>query len=896
VQIKFEPNQEFQTNAVEAVADLLEGQPFIEPNLTFGLGDLAAISNRLDIGEAGLLDNLRTVQERAGISQDSQLECIEQEIEAVAGPKLARFPNFSVEMETGTGKTYVYIRSALELFSRYGLRKFIVVVPSVAVREGVLKTLRITEQHFRDLYTNLPYRYNRYDSANLTQVRSFALSDCIEMMIMTLDSFNKAGNVIWRSTDHLQGETPVHLVQSVRPILILDEPQNMESEKSIAALAALDPLFALRFSATHRNAYNLVHRLTPFDAYRQGLVKRIEVASVVKGDDFNHVFLRLDEIKSLKKTVTARLAVHQLMKDGSVKEKVVTVKPGESLEDKTQRPEYSSFVVDEINPGTESVWFANGIEVKVGDSRGADKEAVFEAQIRFAIEEHFRKQRRLKPHGIKVLSLFFIDRVANYAAHDGIIRHLFDQAYRDLQKSYEEWQGQEPDSVQAAYFAQRVTKSGEVLYEDSTTGAAKKDEDAYDLIMRDKERLLSFDESVSFIFSHSALREGWDSPNVFQICTLNQTASETKKRQEVGRGMRLAVDQAGDRIWDEHVNILTVVANESYERYVATLQKEIETDHGTEGLPPKPKDARKRGVARLRKEYELRPEFQELWQRISRRTRYAVHVDTPRLIGDVVTELDKAYISAPQVTIAKAEVHVSDEHDTLQAIRLTGNKNVLDLSKRHALPNVIDIISHLMEYTTPRVKLSRLTLVEIFRRIQQKEAAMSNPQEFAIIAVRIIKTQLADQLAEGIEYEKLSEWYEMSRFDSDIEAWVDNLIPAKHSLYDHVIFDSAVESQFVEGLENRDDVRMYVKLPAWFTVPTPVGEYNPDWAIVMDDRDEHGDANGRPLIYLVRETKSSTNMDDLRPDERRKIVCGRKHFTSALQVGYTVGPSAATLP
>ncbi|MGI8824132.1 MAG: DEAD/DEAH box helicase family protein [Chloroflexota bacterium] len=896
MEFRFDANQAFQTEAVDAVADLLDGQPLVTPDLTLALGGgFAAVGNRLDLSEGTILNNLRNFQERKGIEVDKTLNTIDQDIETADGRKLVSFPNFSVEMETGTGKTYVYIRTVLELFSRYGLRKFIVAVPSVAVREGVLKTLRMTQQHFRELYTNVPYRYYAYNSENLTQIRSFALSDSIEIMIMTLDSFNKAGNVFWRSTDHLQGETPVHLVQAARPILTLDEPQNMESEKSIAALAALDPLFALRYSATHRNAYNLVYRLTPFDAYRQGLVKRIEVASVVKDDDFNQVFLRLEDIKAQKKTVSARLAVHQLMKDGSVKEKVVTVKPGDSLEDKTKRPEYASFVVDEINPGSESVCFANGIEIGLGESQGADKEAVFEAQIRYSIEEHFRKQARLKPHGIKVLSLFFIDRVANYASEDGIIRRLFDAQFESIRQRYPDWSDIDSASVQAAYFAQRRSTGGEVIYEDSTTGAAKKDEEAYDLIMKDKERLLSFDQPVSFIFSHSALREGWDNPNVFQICTLNQTTSEMKKRQEVGRGMRLAVDQTGERVWDEHVNILTVVANESYDRYVSTLQQEIEADHGKSGLPPRPKDARKRGIARLRKEYTLRPEFQELWQRISPKTRYAVRVDTETLIQQVVGDLDKVQIRPPQVVVSKARVAVDDE-DRLHSIRLTGDKGVLDLSKRHTLPNVIGIMTHLLEFTTPPIRLSRCTLLEIFRRTSNQQAALSNPQEFAAVVVQILKSRLADQLADGIQYEKINQWYEMTQFDAEIESWEDHLVPADHALYDYVIYDSAVERQFVEDLEGRDDVRLYIKLPNWFKVPTPVGEYNPDWAIVMEDRDEHADTNGKPLLYLVRETKSTTNMDDLRPDERRKIICGGRFFREALGVEYTVGPEAATLP
>jgi len=622
MEFKFDANQEFQVRAIESVIALLHGQNRIEVNLSFGLGaGFAAVPNHLDLDDEQLLKNLQTVQTQNGINPDKNLEFIEETIETAPGSNAVRFPNFSVEMETGTGKTYVYLRTALELYRYYGLRKFIVVVPSVAIREGVLKTLEITQKHFAELFDNIPYRYYVYDSSNLSHVRQFTLSNSVEVMIMTIDSFNKTSNVIRQSTDRLQGETPIYLIQATRPVLILDEPQNMESELRVKALSALYPLFALRYSATHRNPYNLIYRLTPYDAYRQGLVKRIEVASVVKEDDANQVFLRLDSISTQKNTITARIAVHKLMANGTVKEQVVTVRPGDSLQEKTSRPEYAPFVVDEINPGQDIVIFANGSELKRGESQGADKEAIFEAQIRYTIEEHLRKQHRYKNDGIKVLSLFFIDRVDNYAPADGLIRRLFSKAFDGLKTNYSEWKDLNPEEIQAAYFAEKRHRGGVIESIDSVSGRTKEDEAAFNLIMRDKERLLSFAEPVCFIFSHSALREGWDNPNVFQICTLNQTASEIKKRQEVGRGVRLAVNQIGERIHDEGTNVLTVVANESYEKYVETLQQEIEDEYGKEGIPPKPANARKRGVVRLRKEFTLKPEFKELWDKIKHKTR-----------------------------------------------------------------------------------------------------------------------------------------------------------------------------------------------------------------------------------------------------------------------------------
>jgi type III restriction enzyme len=718
-------------------------------------------------------------------------------------------------------------------------------------------------------------------------VREFALSNAVEMMVMTIDSFNKASNVIRQSTDRLQGETPIHLVQAARPILILDEPQNMESELRVRALSALDPIFALRYSATHRNPYHVVYRLSPFEAYRQGLVKRIEVESVVKEGDAGQAFLRLEKIKSEKNTITATVALHKLMKDGTVKEKVLKIKPGESLEKKAGRAEYAGFMVEEINPGGGFVRFANNVELNIGESKGADKEALFEAQINFTVEEHFRKQARLKDAGIKVLSLFFIDRVDNYRLEDGIIRRLFCKAFNELKPNHADWRDVDPEKVQAAYFAEKRRKNGITELLDSVTGKTKEDEAAYNLIMKDKERLLSFEEPVSFIFSHSALREGWDNPNVFQICTLNQTASEVKKRQEVGRGVRLAVNQQGERVHEEKINVLTVVANESYERYVERLQSEIEEEYGKEGLPPKPANARKRGVANLRKEFTLRPEFKELWQRIKHKTRYAVRIETEKLLEAVNPELNKIDIRPPRVTITKAQIQL-DADDSFKALLISPSKTAIDLAGRHPLPNLVEIMARLMEHTSPSICLTRHTLLEIIKRSNHKEAAIKNPQEFATVAVRIIKEKLADQLVNGIQYEKINQWYEMTQLEDKFESWIDYLIPADRSVYDHVVYASEVEKEFIQGLEHRDDVKLYLKLPGWFKVDTPVGYYNPDWAIVMEERDTHGQPSGKPLLYLVRETKGEHWQTDLRPDERRKIECGKRHFKDALGVDYKV--------
>jgi len=898
MEFRFDAAQEYQLSAIEAACGLLDGQPHVRSALVIPDGaSFSVIANRLDISADNLLTNLQAVQDEAGLNTDTDLQSITGAIETAAGQKEVQFPNFSVEMETGTGKTYVYLRTAMELYKRFGLRKFIIVVPSVAVREGVLKTLKVTQDHLRALYDNPPYRYYVYDSSNLSQVRQFALSDGLELMVMTIDAFARAENVIRQTTDRLQGERPLHLIQASRPVLILDEPQNMESENRIAALASLDPLFALRYSATHRNPYNVIHRLTPFEAYRQGLVKRIEVASVIEEDNQNLPFLRLDEIKVQAKKPIARLAVQKLMKSDAIKETVLTIKGDDDLEKKTGRIEYQGFQVEEISYGGKFIRFANNVELRVGEAHGVEKEAIFEAQLRYTIEEHLRKQARLADQGIKVLSLFFIDKVDNYVAADGTIRQLFDRIFNEAKTGYPEWKQRHPDEVRAAYFATRTKKGGLTEYLD-TTGKSKADEEAFALIMQNKEQLLSFEEPVSFIFSHSALREGWDNPNVFQICTMREVGSDSERRQQVGRGVRLPVNQAGERIRDERINVLTVIASETYERFVAELQSEIEAEYGKEGAPPKPANARKKKTLKLRKAHMLKPEFKELWERIKHKTRYAVTIDPKKLIEDVLPDLEAAQIRKPRIAISKAELIANDD-DTFEALTQSGARTAIDLAGRYPLPNLVEVMENLMENTSPPMRVSRKTLLELYRRAKNRAAALDNPHEFATVAVGFIKNRLADQLVDGIRYEKIDEWYEMTQFEAAIETWADYIVPSVEKngaggthLYDGVPFDSeTIEKPFIEALERRKDVKLYIKLPSWFTVTTPIGEYNPDWAIVMENPE-----GGDDLLYLVRETKGTLNLDDLRPDEKRKIACGRRHFGDALDVNYRVVTDATQLP
>jgi type III restriction enzyme len=924
VKLEFDPNLDYQLAAIDSTIALFQGQQKINTNLRFTKTQtpFAVVPNKLTISEEELLRNLNQIQKDNKITPDEELVKITETINGPIGKVTVSYPNFSIEMETGTGKTYVYFRTIIELNQHYGYRKFVIVVPSIAIKEGVLKTYEITKDHFKQLYGKPTITCYEYDSSKLSQVSGFTRSSDLEIMVMTLASFNKASNIINRTMDQLQGETPIQLLQETRPILILDEPQNMESEKSIRAISSMNPLFTLRYSATHRNPYNIIYRLTPYEAYRKMLVKRVEVASIVQEASKVNPYILLKEIDAKKKTIRAKLVVHKLLKSGVVKERTITVNPEDSLVDKTNREEYQGFEVSEINPGGGFIRFANNVELNVGEEIGVDKDALFEAQIRYTVEEHFRKQERLKDNYLKVLSLFFIDRVANYADEEGIIRKLFNQAFNELKQKYPEWKDKDPEQVQAAYFAQRTTREGKTILEDSKTGEAQRDEEAYNLIMRNKEQLLSLDEPVSFIFSHSALREGWDNPNIYQICTLNQTASEIKKRQEIGRGIRLAVNQEGQRVHDERLNILTVVANESYESYVSQYQTEImseyreeiearygksifdlteterdevKQEYGEDILPLN--NARKKKTVKLDKARQLSPEFKEIWNKIKHKTKYRVTIDSEQLVNDVSEQMEHEEISAPRITIHKAMVQANEEN-IFEAIETGGSDNFMSLVGRYPIPNVVDKIINQLEYTSPPVRLTRKTILDIIKNLstEKQKQMMDNPIEFSQKCSQVIKEKIADQLVAGIQYTKIGEWYEMKQFYDEYEIWEEYLIPVKGSIYDYVKYDSNIEKDFVEGLERNKQVLLYFKLPPWFKVLTPIGGYNPDWAILWQERDEHGQPTDKKL-YLVVETKGTNRLAELREEERRKILCGFAHFKETLKIdGYKLAKDINDIP
>jgi len=857
MKFKFDPNMDYQLHAVKAVVDLFHGQGKNRGGWITTDSSLLTVKNSLELPEEYILDNLQKVQEDNKLPQDDEL---------VKGQFSS--PNFTVEMETGTGKTYVYIRTALELFQTYGWRKFIIIVHSRAVKEGVLKTLEVTKEHFDNLYSNIPYEWFVYDSSKLNEVRNFGQSNNVSFMVITMQAFNAekdAARIFNRYGDDLS-EKPIDIVSSTRPIIILDEPQKMSGDKTIDRLKSFNPLFMLRYSATHKDYYNLLYRLSPYDAYRKGLVKQIEVFGITTKDATGKPLIVVESVKNLK----AKLRVNKLMKTG-VEERTITIKrTGDNLQRLTNLDQYQGYVVDEINVSENFISFENGIKIGIGSGIGDNKEIIYREQIRETIKEHFKKQDNLKAKGIKVISLFFIDRVANFIEETGLIRKLFIEAFNEFKKG--EWENYSPEDVWAYYFTQKSKKE----YVD-TGGASKADEQSYNLIMKDKERLLSFEEPSCFIFSHSALREGWDNPNVFQICTLKQTKSSNKvsKRQEIGRGVRLAVNQIGERTFDEEINKLTVVTNESYKAYISTLQTEIENEGGDSSKVEKyTKDRGKTVSSKLKK---ISPEFKALWDKIKYQTRYSVDIDSKRLLNQVVKDLKAIDITKSSIVVQKANVKVEKDANRIYG-DATVEKKLASVNQEEPLTDLLTDILHHLRQCNPPLHLSRNTLWNLVNQTAKTHQLLTNSTQFVLAVTQSIKVRLIEEIIEGIKYENINSYYEMRKvFDAEQNSWEDTTVEVKNSVYDRIIWESDIEHQFARDLDKNERViKFFVKLPRKFKVTTPVGDYNPDWAIAIDDSENPATECSR--LYLVAETKGSTSLENLRPQERHKIECGEKHF------------------
>ncbi|QXF12351.1 type III restriction-modification system endonuclease [Sphingopyxis terrae] len=974
MKLHFEPDLDYQHTAIEAVCDLFRGQEINRTEFTvtrqagggaqqeLGLVENAlGIGNRLTLLDDEITSNLNEIQLRGGLPPSANL---------ASG-------DFTVEMETGTGKTYVYLRTIFELNKRFGFTKFVIVVPSVAIKEGVYKTLQITEDHFKGLYSGQPFDYFLYDSSKLGQVRNFATSPTIQIMVVTVGAINKKDvNNLYKDSEKTGGEAPIDLIRATRPVIIVDEPQSVDGGlegRGKQALGEMHPLCTLRYSATHVDKHHMVYRLDAVDAYERKLVKQIEVASLEVEGGHNKAYLRFLSASNKGGAVTAKIEI-DVQQGGQVRRKEVTVQDGDDLEDTTGRPIYKDCRIGEIRvAGGDSL-----LEVKtagsetflaVGQAIGdVDADAVRRLMIRRTITEHLEKERRLAPLGIKVLSLFFIDAVEHYRSYDadgnavkGKYATIFEEEYRRAAKLPEYASlfnevdlATDAQEVHDGYFSIDKNKRWTDTAESNQSGRDNA-ERAYNLIMKEKEKLLSFDSKLKFIFSHSALKEGWDNPNVFQICALREIGTERERRQTIGRGLRLCVNQKGERLRGFEINTLTVIATESYEAFAENLQKEIEADtgirfgivekhqfaaipvqqedgtlamlgfeesaaiheylksadfidakgkvqdklrtalkEGTLTVPDKLaahlpqikevlrkiagrldiKNADDRKPVRVRKEVLHSAEFQALWDRIKHRTTYRVRFDNAKLIEDCT----KAISNAPPITKAKAVVRKAD--------LAIGQGGVIATETATSGPVTIEegdiVLPDVLTDLQDRTQLTRRSLVTILTDSGRLGDFKRNPQAFIELAAETINRTKRLALVDGIKYQRVGDdhFYAQELFEQEeLTGYLKNMLQdAQKSVFEHVIYDSGgVERTFAEQLEKNEAVKVYAKLPGWFKVPTPLGTYNPDWAVLVQ-------VDGEERLYFVVETKGSLFTDDLRDNEAAKIACGEAHF-KALAIG-----------
>ena len=970
LKLRFEPDLDFQLQAVDAVCDLFRGQEIcrteftvtrdcLDPQqrLAFAQDDLG-VGNRLTLLDDEILANLTEIQLRNGLPPSESLDS----------------GDFTVEMETGTGKTYVYLRTIFELNKRYEFTKFVIVVPSVAIKEGVYKSLQMTDDHFRALYSGTPFEYFLYDSAKLGQVRNFATSPQIQIMVVTVGAINKKDvNNLYKDSEKTGGEKPIDLIRATRPILIVDEPQSVDgglAGRGKEALDAMHPLCTLRYSATHVVKHHMVYRLDAVDAYEHKLVKQIEVASATVEDAHNRPYVRLISTTNRRGVISARVEL-DVETAGRVRRAERTIQDGDDLEQTTGRAVYRDCRIGEIRVGRGNAF----VELRVpggerflreGEAWGdVDAASIQRQMIRRTIREHLDKEKRLRPQGIKVLSLFFIDTVERYRRYDeagnavkGDYARLFEEEYQRLAR-HPDYQSlfREVDLTAAAeevhdgYFS--IDRKGGWT-DTAENNQANRDnaERAYNLIMKDKEKLLSLDQPLKFVFSHSALREGWDNPNVFQICALRDIRTERERRQTIGRGLRLCVNQDGERLRGFEINTLTVVARESYEEFAENLQREIEEDTGirfgvieahqfaqipvtgaggettvlgfeksqalydhlqAEGyidasgkiqdtlreairdgrlaLPYEfaamradiasvlrklagrleVKNADERQTVRPRQAVLDSPEFKALWDRIKHKTAYRVTFDNEALLEASATALRNAQpIPRTRLQWRKADIAIGQAG--VEATEITGSAQVFLEEADIELP---DLLTELQD----RTQLTRRSIHRVLVDSRRLDDFKRNPQQFIELATQAINSCKQRALVDGIKYQRIGDeaYYAQELFEQEeLTGYLKNVVEAEKSVHEKVIYESDTEARFADDLEKNDTVKLYAKLPGWFTVPTPLGSYNPDWAVLIDT--DEGER-----LYFVVETKGSAFVADLRLAEAAKIECGKAHF-EALQV------------
>jgi type III restriction enzyme len=1005
MKLKFK-KQTYQTNAVEAVADCFAGQPKheglnyrMDPGRAVEAGgqvvtplESAGFKNTdLALTPGQVLKNIHAVQRRQNLPLSAAL--VKTKVSDI---------NLDVEMETGTGKTYCYVKTMFELNARYGWCKFIVVVPSIAIREGVHKSLEITAEHFLDDYKKRA-RFFIYNSKQLHNLESFSNDAGINVMVINVQAFNATGKDarrIYEELDDFQSRRPIDVISANRPIIFLDEPQKMEGGKTLDSLANFKPLAVLRYSATHKTTHNKIHRLDALDAYNQKLVKKIAVRGIsVKGLTGTNAYLYLESIEVSKSAPVARVEL-EIKQNNGIKRVLRKLSRNDNLFDLSgDLEQYRGFVVADINALTNAVTFTNGHELAAGEATGdVSESALRRIQIREAVKAHFEKEQALFTQGIKVLSLFFIDSVGKYRSYNdageqpGEYAQMFEEEYNQQlaevqtldDTPYNRYlKGIATNKTHNGYFS--IDKKTKRMV-DPTTGARSTeadDVDAYDLILKDKESLLSFpsdkdDEltkdkrSVRFIFSHSALREGWDNPNVFVICTLKHSDNTVSRRQEVGRGLRLSVNQLGDRMDNpatvHQINVLTVVASESYKDFVTALQRDI-----SEGLSERPRvadqaffkgkvlktasgdvevtaematdiefyliqngyvdkkrnltqkyhDARKEGeLAELPSELSMyadqvvglidsvfsdaklplpedgrksktnplndnfhKAEFKALWSRINRKAAYTVDFETPELVAKCVKTLEaELKVSPMQYTVVAGEQTDTATYEGIgqgESFKVTESATDFHRASAHSAVKY-DLIGRLAGET----QLTRATVASILQGINKAVFSQyrTNPEDFMQKAARLMNEQKATVIVEHIAYDPTGDTHTMDIFTQDKpKEDFSKAVKANHHIYDYVFTDSKNERDFVRELDTSAEVVVYAKLPRGFFIPTPVGNYNPDWAIAFQQgKVKH--------VYFVAETKGSMSSMDLRKIEESKIECARKFFAKITsdQVKYDV--------
>ena len=985
--------QPYQTSAVESVVDCFAGQvntsgiayridPGVNKKLLAqgptlpGMDIETGFKNAdLQLADTQLLTNIHAVQRRQNLPLSDELV-----------PSAGCNVNLDVEMETGTGKTYCYVKTFFEMNKRYGWTKFIVVVPSIAIREGVLKSLEITAEHFTESYGKKA-RFFAYNSRQLLHLENFSSDPGINVMVINIQAFNATGKDnrrIYDELDDFQSRKPIDVISSNHPILILDEPQKMEGKKTLEALAKFRPLMILRYSATHRTTHNKIHRLDALDAYNQKLVKKIAVRGIaVKGLAGTNAYLYLESIEISKKAPVARIEM-EVRQGGGIKRTVKRLERGKDLfVESNELDQYRGFVIAQIDANQDTVEFTNGHVLSAGDATGDITEmAIRRIQIREAIRAHLEKEQILFAQGIKVLSLFFIDEVVKYrdysqADEQGEYARIFEEEYERLKAEYlsllplddggvyqKYLEGIQVGRTHNGYFS--IDKKTKKLTDPSfkmrgEDAGFSDDVEAYDLILKDKERLLSFAEPVRFIFSHSALREGWDNPNVFVMCMLKHSDNTISRRQEVGRGLRISVNQQGDRMDNpatvHDVNILTVVASESYKDFVGNLQREISdslsarlrkadeayftgkvvtTEAGTveitsdqakdiefyliqngyvdrnrqiidkyheakaggtlAALPPELAphaeqvfvlidsvfsesqlpdvgDDRKPKTNPLNANFGKK-EFKALWSRINQKAVYRVEFDSNELIQNSIRTLDKELRVTPlQYTIQSG---LQGDQITDAQLRSGDGFALTNTSIETHNASIHSMVTYdLLGKISGNTQLTRKTIAEVLSGVQMAvfKQFKQNPEHFITECSRLINEQKATIIIERLSYDNIAETHDIDIFTAgqskqDFTKASEKL---KNHIYDYVITDSKVEREFVKELDTSTEVVVYAKLPRGFLIPTPVGDYNPDWAISFKE-------GSVKHIYFVAETKGSMSSMELRAIEQTKIECARKFF------------------